>query len=598
MTVKLDVVLNDRVSAPAKRATDATDRMARAFYRADKMGRLRDSRGRFVKLGHDIDSASVSAARFDGTLGQLGGSLSRISGWVTGIGSAALASFGIAATAAAGFFSKAVFEAAKAREVLSMGLGQLRVGSITAGTGEFEKVKKLAIEMRTELISTAEIMRDFAGAGFSIEMSESLFKTMKDLQGLGLMNEESMSRALLAIRQIQAAGRLQGDELNQLGEAGIEAFKVYEQLEQRLGKTRAEVLKLKEAGKISSDVAIDAIMGAMQKEAGGRAPGEVWKDFTKNTVSGAFETAKSLWGVFVDDVAVKATPAFEQLGVILNDVAGAMGSDTAIDYANSLGSGFNAAAAAIEAIWTNTKAMASGFDEIMKAGGLELINDSLERMGVGSESMTSWADGANALGKALAFVVIGAVEAVSLTVRISAAIGGIVGLVTGLPSRLYDGAFAAGAAITDGIANGISAGIGKVQGAISSVSSSAYDRLSSFWKFGSPSKLMVERGSQITEGQAIGIEKAQPMLLTAFGGLELPAMQGGISSPAQAIDLGGLASLFATSGGGAGGAGKTIEVSVEINVQGGGSDTQETWEALRPHVRREVERGIRSAGDM
>lgn len=66
------------------------------------------------------------------------------------------------------------------------------------------------------------------------------------------------------------------------------------------------------------------------------------------------------------------------------------------------------------------------------------------------------------------------------------------------------------------------------------------------------------------------------------------------------MDLSGLASMFTTSGGGEGGGGeKTVNFDFSVNVEGdGASDVEAVWEQLRWRVRREVEVGIKNAGDM
>ncbi|HSW50350.1 MAG TPA: tape measure protein, partial [Bryobacteraceae bacterium] len=125
---------------------------------------------------------------------------------------------------------------------------------ITEGQGDkwWAQSADYARRFGLNINGVAENLMQMKASGFSDEMTKTLFLRMGDLRSLGA-TEETIGRALLAIRQVQAAGRLQGDELNQLSEAGINANFVYDALSKKLGKSRTEIIKLKEAGKLTSE---------------------------------------------------------------------------------------------------------------------------------------------------------------------------------------------------------------------------------------------------------------------------------------------------------------------------------------------------------
>lgn len=87
-----------------------------------------------------------------------------------------------------------------------------------------------------------------------------------DWSGLMGRGEEGISRVTLALGQMKAKGRVQGDEMLQLTEAGINA---YDYLSQAMGKSTSELMKLQEKGLIPADKAIDAIITGLKKDFGG-----------------------------------------------------------------------------------------------------------------------------------------------------------------------------------------------------------------------------------------------------------------------------------------------------------------------------------------
>lgn len=88
---------------------------------------------------------------------------------------------------------------------------------------------------------------------------------------------EGLQSIALALGQMQAHGKVAAQDMNQLTSVGV---KGWDYLAQALGKSKAEVMALSEAGKISSDVAIPALLkgmqefdGMMDKTANGTAKG-------------------------------------------------------------------------------------------------------------------------------------------------------------------------------------------------------------------------------------------------------------------------------------------------------------------------------------
>lgn len=78
--------------------------------------------------------------------------------------------------------------------------------------------------------------------------------------GTGLFGDV-LGRLALAFSQLIAHTRLRGQEANQFAEAGIP---LYEILGEKLGKTRGELLKMQEAGELTADIVLPAIIEHMR----------------------------------------------------------------------------------------------------------------------------------------------------------------------------------------------------------------------------------------------------------------------------------------------------------------------------------------------
>ncbi|MGE5787459.1 MAG: tape measure protein, partial [Myxococcales bacterium] len=167
----------------------------------------------------------------------LGGGALSVAGMA---GSAGLA-IGGAAAAGAGMLGWNMASTAIEAERVKFALD-----SITNGNGAqwWATASDYAKRFGLNVNAVADNLMNMKASGFTDDMTKTLFLRMGDLRSLGA-TEETIGRALLAIRQVQAAGRLQGDELNQLSEAGINANFIYTELSKTLHKTVPEIIKMK-----------------------------------------------------------------------------------------------------------------------------------------------------------------------------------------------------------------------------------------------------------------------------------------------------------------------------------------------------------------
>lgn len=92
---------------------------------------------------------------------------------------------------------------------------------------------------------------------------------------------ENFDRIALALQQISAKGKLSAEELNQIGDAGVQ---VQAGLAKQLGKTQAEFIKLVRQGLVPADVAIKGILKTLEVDFAGAAAKQA------GTLGGIFST--------------------------------------------------------------------------------------------------------------------------------------------------------------------------------------------------------------------------------------------------------------------------------------------------------------------
>jgi tape measure domain-containing protein len=196
----------------------------------------------------------------------------------------------------------------------------------------FDDAVKLSDRLGTSWQTSVSGMQKLLGKGFSKAGAEDLVKATSDLSVVA--PDANIDNLLLAIGQIKTAGKLQGDELNQLTEAGLNSELMFQALEKRLGKTRAEILKMKEAGQLMAEPVLESIKDSV-KALTGKELGKASEDASK-TLAGIFRRVEGLPERFFLDVAKKADKSglTETLAGLWESVGpGSPGFDAAVDGA-------------------------------------------------------------------------------------------------------------------------------------------------------------------------------------------------------------------------------------------------------------------------
>jgi len=483
------------------------------------------------------------------------------------------------AVSAAVDLGKASVEAAAFRETSELALTALRHGE--SGVAQFEHIKDIALDMGTPLKDTVKQFQKLAAMQFSEGEAETFFKRMQDLRAVG-SDAEQTGRALVAITQIKSAGKLQGDELNQLAEAGVSVQLVLEEIAKASGKTVPEVMKLKEAGKVTAEMALDAIDKAIGRKTGAAVAGDAGRAFIENTVQGMSERLMNLKGVIMDDVAQAFMPAFKEVLPALGRAFDALDSDKFKDFLAGVGAAFGRVLSAVMKLeplvgdvfvsltgdtssslidtiadalvtvidgvrtaWPLVKEFVTGFSTGFGDAwtGFEIFAKSIASA-LGGGDMQSMTDVARTLGEAFgkwAVILIEVAAAVGVVIGVigalTASLVAVVDFFFNLAEQASQAGQRLGAAFGEGIRNAIAASIAGVQQAAADLAHSIPAPIQSILGIHSPSDVGYDLGFNVGEGKALGMWDSIPMVQGAANDIGEAAMPF-MASPQAAVGAG------------------------------------------------------------
>lgn len=180
------------------------------------------------------------------------------------------------------------------------------LGSATLAEQHLKELQAFALKTPfqfEELIAASQRMQ---ALGFSATQVIPILNDVGNAVAAAGGGSERLDRVILAISQIQSKGKVATQELNQLAESGISGFGI---LEKQLGKSRAELVKMVEAGEISSKVFLDAFQKFSQQNFGGLMEAQ------SKTFSGAMSNIKD---ALLQTSAVAFAPLYEKLSILAN----------------------------------------------------------------------------------------------------------------------------------------------------------------------------------------------------------------------------------------------------------------------------------------
>ena len=141
------------------------------------------------------------------------------------------------------------------------------LGNTQLATQYLSELKRIAADTPFDLPGVTDAGKKLLAFGFDAQTSLNMLRTIGDASaGLGI-GREGVSRITLALGQIKAKGRVMGDELLQLTEAGIPAYTI---LAEKLHLTANQVKNIGDQG-IDADTAIKALTEGMDERFHGMA---------------------------------------------------------------------------------------------------------------------------------------------------------------------------------------------------------------------------------------------------------------------------------------------------------------------------------------
>ncbi|MCW2789195.1 MAG: hypothetical protein JWP56_1498, partial [Aeromicrobium sp.] len=142
------------------------------------------------------------------------------------------------------------------------------LGSAQKADAFLAQIKRTAANTPFELKGLTQTSQKLLAFGFDAKEIIPTLTTHGDASaGLG-RGAAGLDQIATAFGQIKTKGRVQGDEILQLTEAGIPAMQI---LRNQLGLTATEYDRLQRAGKISADVALPALLKGMNNGTKGLA---------------------------------------------------------------------------------------------------------------------------------------------------------------------------------------------------------------------------------------------------------------------------------------------------------------------------------------
>ncbi|MBK9162880.1 MAG: tape measure protein [Acidobacteria bacterium] len=126
------------------------------------------------------------------------------------------------------------------------------IGNAAATTKHLDDLRKLATQTPLSLQSLTSMSQRLQGAGIQLERIVPLIREIGNTAAAtGELTAERMEGISLAFSQVVTKGKVSAEEMNQLAERGIPAWRI---LSEQLGKSAAELQKMAKDGELSAEV--------------------------------------------------------------------------------------------------------------------------------------------------------------------------------------------------------------------------------------------------------------------------------------------------------------------------------------------------------
>jgi tape measure domain-containing protein len=135
------------------------------------------------------------------------------------------------------------------------------LGSADKARSHLEELEKFSLKSPFQFEDVLAASARMSAFGFQVKSRLGDLRALADAAsvaaGSGGNFKEALDGITTALGQMQAKGKVSAEEMNQLAERGIPAWDI---LSEQVGKTKAELMKLSEQGKLRGDVAKDLLL--------------------------------------------------------------------------------------------------------------------------------------------------------------------------------------------------------------------------------------------------------------------------------------------------------------------------------------------------
>lgn len=251
------------ISADGGQAVRETDKVKSALQSVSK---VKASNSSMNDLAAGAKNADKEVQKLNKDVGSIPGTLAKV-------GAAVSAAFTVSAIVGVG---KAALQAAANMELLKKGL------SFTLGNSEAERlIKTIQGIGEASAYDTTQLMpmaRAWVNLGDNVDTAASKIQKIVDLGSAYGLTTDEIDRANTALAQMQMAGRIGAQDMMQLTNANIPAWKL---LSEKMGLSVAELKEMSSQGQLTQE-AMDMLFEAMAEKTGGAA------ESLANTLMGKF----------------------------------------------------------------------------------------------------------------------------------------------------------------------------------------------------------------------------------------------------------------------------------------------------------------------
>lgn len=267
-----------------------------------------------ARAGHDSGNAFSNA--FSAGIGAAGAALAKT--MAIGVGAVGA---GLAAAGAVGVKTNAQLEQADIAFTTMLGSAE-KADSFIAS------LKSFASKTPFDFPGITKASQNLIAIGISTDKVLPIMTTLGNVtSGMGT-GSEGIKRATVALQQMNAAGKITAEDLNQLRDAGIP---VYDLLTAATGKSKDEIAKMREEGKLGKQE-LEQLMTALETGKGLERFNGLMEEQSRS-MAGLWATLKDTFSMGMSDIVGPITPL----------IKGALGG--AISYITEITPGATAAIA-------------------------------------------------------------------------------------------------------------------------------------------------------------------------------------------------------------------------------------------------------------